>query len=164
MFLCHISNFYSIMKKILYFTLLLSSFLLVNAQNNQPQEMSTQQISGSPTSVQIHNATSTQNDHTFTISFDILNKRGVQPDIHYGVALVRNIDNRQEILDEKVYEDVLTLRENEKLHKVVSYIAPENFSGDFSLRIISKTSRAVPLAFDTINMLLLESQIMDILK
>lgn len=138
----------------LFFVLIYSMYIgtsFVSAQNNnQTVATSSQMKAETIATVNITNVKPIQNsfdNHVFTIFFDISNRIGIQPDVHYGVSLVKIDGNKQEIVDEKVYDEVLTLGEGVTLHKRIIYKAPENFSGTFSLMLVSRNSRAIPLSF-----------------
>lgn len=73
----------------------------------------------------------------FEIAFDILGKQGYQSDVKYAVNLAKKdeANNRQVIVDQKIYEETLSLNEGEKLHKDISYMAPNYLSGEFGIYI-----------------------------
>jgi hypothetical protein len=97
--------------------------------------------------VNIEHATVTaQKGSTFTIDFDLTNRVGVQPDVHYGVSLVRISGGAITTFDEHVYDETLVLGANASVHRTVTYSAPENFSGQYSLMLLSKSSSGIPFA------------------
>ncbi len=87
-----------------------------------------------------------QNGNTFNISFDISNRIGVQPDVHYGISLAKVSNTTSRTVDEHVYGESLVLNEGVLIHKDITYQAPETLSGTYSLRILLKSSRGVPYA------------------
>ena len=97
--------------------------------------------------VNIYNATSTQENNKITISFDITNRVGVQPGVKYAVMLVSEKDNKQTIIDEYVYDEVLNLGEHSSIHKTVVYEAPPNLEGKFKVIVFSKNINGFPLSF-----------------
>lgn len=94
--------------------------------------------------VNIYNATTTQNGNDFTISFDLTNRVGVQPGVKYSVNLVQDTKNGQVMVDKHVYDEVINLGENSSVHKVVTYTPPAGVEGEYSLFISSKNSSGFP--------------------
>ncbi len=79
---------------------------------------------------------------TFTISFDITNGKSLQTDVRYAVVL-RNIDNSY-VVDQVVYDDALTILENSKVNKHVSYTPPVSLSGTYNLFITANNGAGFP--------------------
>ena len=87
-----------------------------------------------------------QDDRNFTLSFDISNKTGVQPEIMYGVRLTKISSTTDITVDEKVYDDTFSLGENSSTTKTISYNVPDSISaGIYKLWIDSKNSSGLPL-------------------
>jgi hypothetical protein len=127
-----------------------STFLSVSAQT-------TPSISSTPISapasdqqivvlatVNIYNVTSAQQGDTVTVSFDITNRVGVQPGVKYGLSLVKETPTGQVVVDEHIYDEVLSLGENSSIHKVVTYQAPIYLEGDYKLFISSQNKNGFP--------------------
>lgn len=90
--------------------------------------------------VHIYNAAFTQNENTFSLSFDLTNERGIQPGVKYSVVLVQKTATGQVIVDEHVYDETINLVENSSVHKVISYEAPVTIAGEYTLFVSSKNA------------------------
>lgn len=109
--------------------------------------------------VNIQNATLTsQKGATFTIAFDLSNREGVQPGVRYGVSLVTINKGAVSLFDERVYDDTLTLGVNETVRKTVTYSAPENLSGTYSLLLSSKSSSGIPFGTAVVSTVTLQGR------
>ena len=109
--------------------------------------------------VNIYNATTTaQTGDTFTIAFDISNREGVQPGVRYGISLVKIVGGAIHVADEHVYDETLTLGAGEMIHKTITYTAPANLSGEYSLLLTSKSSSGVPFATGRLGKVVLKGQ------
>ena len=86
-----------------------------------------------------------QKDHDFVLSFDLANRKGAQAGIKYSVRLSKKTKNEMVLYDEKVYDELINLGENSKIHKEISYQAPSNLSGGFELYVFAKNSDGLPL-------------------
>jgi len=91
-----------------------------------------------------------QENNKLKISFDIYNEQGVQPEIKYAVQLVKSKDQKQSLVDQVVYDEVISLREGEVVNKGIDYIAPEFLSGDFSVMLMAKNASGLILAMASV--------------
>lgn len=91
-----------------------------------------------------------QKGNIFNISFSFFNRGGLQTGVKYGVKLVSESKTGQTTIDEKVYDESLTLNSNAEIQKNVVYIAPAFISGSYSLVLTSSNSSGFP--FDFINL------------
>ena len=97
--------------------------------------------------VNIYKATIvSQTGNKVTISFDLANREGAQPQIKYGVELLRETKDGQIHIDEKVYDESLSLSENSQVHKEVIYEAPGNLTGEYAIYVTSKNTSGFPLS------------------
>lgn len=87
-----------------------------------------------------------QSGNTFKLSFNISNREGIQIGVKYGVQLVSETSTSQVAVDEQVYPETLTLAENSSVSREVTYIAPPNLSGTYTLVLSSKNESAFPFA------------------
>ncbi|MFA6077190.1 MAG: DUF2304 domain-containing protein [Candidatus Paceibacterota bacterium] len=96
--------------------------------------------------VNIYNARiESQNENTFNISFDLSNREGVQSGIKYSTVLTKLPSN--EIVDEQVYDETLSLSENETVSKNITYTPSTSLSsGVYTLWIQSKNDRGFSFA------------------
>ncbi len=60
----------------------------------------------------------------YQISFDISNRVGAQPQVKYAVRLTRVSAENETSIDEKVYEEILSLGENTTISKTINYSIP----------------------------------------
>lgn len=87
-----------------------------------------------------------QNGNIFNISFDLNNREILQTGVKYGVKLIPKNSKDQTAIDEKVYDESLTLYENSTIKKEIVYTAPSQLSGNYELFIVSNNESGLPLA------------------
>lgn len=85
-----------------------------------------------------------QKGNVFELSFDITNGKGLQSGVKYSVELIP--DKQHYAVDEKVYDESLTIYENSKISKTITYTAPDSFGGDYNLVINSKNENGFPFS------------------
>lgn len=94
-----------------------------------------------------------QNGNTFTISFDLANREGVQPDVRYAVVLTQN----GKVVDLHPYDDKITLGTNDSVSRTISYTAPATFAGTYSLALSVRNGSGTPFASAAIKNVTLKS-------
>lgn len=150
------------MFKLSLFTI---NFLLLFIQSGFAQEIVTGRINNgneegveviSSNKVVFSNTNVKQNGRVFTIDFDVASTEGLNTDIRYGIALTNETGHVLKIFDEKVYEEALTIGTSRE-HRTVAYQVPDNFSGNFVPRLISKTGQNIPIANISLKNVVLES-------
>ncbi len=77
------------------------------------------------------------------VSFLLTNGKGVQTGVKYSVRLYSKV-NRNIVIDEKVYDEALTLAENSQTQKSIVYVAPATLSGTYSLYLFSNNDVGFP--------------------
>lgn len=82
----------------------------------------------------------------FDIAFDIHNKDGYQSNIKYAVEIYKVINDVQELMDRKVYQEVITLGQDELIKKEIEYVAPSYLVGKFQVWVVARNSAGLPLA------------------
>lgn len=90
-----------------------------------------------------------QDGKTFKISFTMKNGEGTQTGVKYGVKLFSD-DKNQSLVDEKVYDESLTLTPNSSISREITYTPPANLSGNFVLILNSKNTSNFPFAFSVL--------------
>ena len=85
-----------------------------------------------------------QSNNTLKITFNLSNREGVQTGVKYGVKLIKETSKGQFLVDEKVYDESLTLAEHTTITKEITYIAPPNLSGDYTVFVNSKNENGFP--------------------
>jgi hypothetical protein len=127
-----------IYKLSIFALIILLTTLTITLAQEQPQKavlVSTVNIQDTKIKEQVNNI--------FQISFNISNKQGLQSGVKYGVQLVSG-DNNQTVVDEKIYDEVLTVAPNTTINKSIVYSAPENISGNYRLLVIVTNSSGFP--------------------
>jgi hypothetical protein len=107
--------------------------------------------------VNIQNATLSQQGHTLNVNFDLTNRTGAQPDVGYAVQLLIQAGGGQAVADQQVYNDHVSLGENANVHKSITYTAPASLSGTFDVVLVSKNSSGFPFALVNIGKVTLSS-------
>ncbi|MFA6999912.1 MAG: hypothetical protein WC241_02220 [Candidatus Paceibacterota bacterium] len=85
-----------------------------------------------------------QKENVFNISFSLSNGAGLQTGVKYGVKLVQESKTGQMIIDERVYDESLTLNANMTTKKDIIYTAPASLSGSYALMLTSNNSSGFP--------------------
>ena len=80
------------------------------------------------------------------ITFDLSNRTQVQPDVRYSVQLIKQDNGQQIQVDEKIYDENLTLNENQTIKKEITYTAPRYLSGEFQVWLTAKNQNGLTLA------------------
>lgn len=93
--------------------------------------------------VNVRNSSVTYDGNDIRVSFDLTNGKGAQSGIRYGVQLMK----ADTVIDEKLFDEVIDIGENETVSKNVLYEAPNFFQGLHQLRVIVKSESGSPLAF-----------------
>ena len=86
-----------------------------------------------------------QKDNVINLSFDIANKEGVQAGVKYSVKLISETKNGQFSVDEYIYPEVLSLSANTKITKEITYTAPANLNGVYTVLLNIKNESSLPL-------------------
>lgn len=89
-----------------------------------------------------------QVDNAFKIGFTIHNGVGVQTGVRYGVVLADK-GEKQLIVDEKVYDESLTLRAQSSVQKEIFYTAPAVLQGSFMLYVVSYNENGFPFGLSS---------------
>ncbi len=98
-----------------------------------------------------------QNDNTFNVSFDLSNRIGVQTGIKYSIYLS---DSSGNTVDEKVYDDVVSIGENQRITKTAEYTPSFAVpTGKYTLMIRSESSGGLPLAIGTFGLVNITSNV-----
>lgn len=135
------------MKKIFTFLFLFFVTVIflsnnVSAQTNDGVVVSTVSISNTKIV--------SQNNRDFVISFDISNKTGIQPNVRYAIQLAKIPTAKQSIqeqLDEKIYDEALTLGTNAFISKTINYSIPFSIAaGSYRLFLESKNENGLLLS------------------
>lgn len=105
-----------------------------------------------PSSVTIENAKIlSQEENSLNISFEIKNGEEIQPEVFYGVRLVKETDWNQFLVDEKDFDKPLMLEKN-SLNKInIQYIAPTNLKGIHSIYVYTKNNKGFLFNLHKIN-------------
>lgn len=138
-----------------FFGSLLVAFLMlsfVNFQNISAQQTPVEINSETLllATVNIYNATNTKiGNKTYSISFDLTNREGIQSNIRYGVQLIRRYTNKP--IDMYIVNESITLGENSEKKITLEYTIPEYIpDGIYRLLIVTQNQNGLPLAVSPI--------------
>lgn len=98
-----------------------------------------------------------QKENKFNISFMISNGEGVQTGIKYGINLYKLNNEKQVLVDSKIYDDSLTLNSNSKINKDIVYEAPMQLSGDYELYVFGSNDLGLIFSSNKVADIKLES-------
>lgn len=87
-----------------------------------------------------------QDNNNFDISFSLTNGKGLQTGVKYGVKLVSGSGKTQTTVEEKIYDESLTLHENSSIKKTIQYTASNTLDGVYSLFLTSKNETGFPFS------------------
>ncbi|HRH24714.1 MAG TPA: hypothetical protein PLQ20_00015 [Candidatus Paceibacterota bacterium] len=130
------------MKKYLlvFVTIIFTSFLsaqTISAQTHAVKSIAEVNVQGAKIANQI--------GQSINISFTISNGSGIQTGLQYSVRLSSK-SNRSIVVDEKHYDEVLSLPENSSISKSIVYNAPTGLSGVYLLSIGVSNKAGFPFA------------------
>jgi len=100
-----------------------------------------------------------QEKNYLEMSFSISNEMGVQNGVKYGVQLVEQTDKGSFVVDEKVYDESLTLAENSTVIKKISYVAPAILSGSYKIFLVSKNASGFSFDYSYVGIIKLSSSV-----
>lgn len=97
--------------------------------------------------VNIDNAKIISRDgNDFKISFDLSNSRSVQPDVRYGVQVIREEGNKKSVVYKNIYEEVLSLPENYEETKQIDFSLPSFIKGAYKLELVVANTAGLEFA------------------
>lgn len=83
-----------------------------------------------------------QKDNQFTVEFILANGEGAQADVQNRIRLIeKDKDGLMNIVDEKIYDQVIILGDNSETRQKIEYAAPEYLKGEFELWVEAGNSR-----------------------
>ena len=82
----------------------------------------------------------------FTLAFSLTNREGVQSGVHYGIKLVSETPKGQFVVDQEVFDEALTLSAGVVVDREVSYSAPANMEGSYTVFVTSMNENGFPFA------------------
>ncbi len=130
-----LNKYFSIITLLLFFVLA----NIANAQNTSNVTMVADvNISGAKIVDQVGSV--------FNISFVLTNGKSAQNNVYYSVRLSPK-GKPNTILEEKVYDENLTLLENSTTRKTIVYEAPKTLSGDYSLYLFVGNTSGLMLGY-----------------
>jgi hypothetical protein len=99
-------------------------------------------------SVNVQQAQVQQIGNEYTVSFTITNGTGIQTGLRYSVQLLKQDtkNKKQYVVDEKVYDETLTLRENDSVTKQVRYVPPSTLTGPYQMVVAVYNNSGFPFA------------------
>jgi len=86
-----------------------------------------------------------QKDSTFDLGFTLNNREGFQSGVKYSVQLMTRAKEGYIVVDEQVYPETLTLPEFSNTPVFPRYIAPKAIDGTYTLFVVSRNDKGLPL-------------------
>ncbi|KKP67387.1 MAG: hypothetical protein UR66_C0016G0025 [Candidatus Moranbacteria bacterium GW2011_GWE1_35_17] len=88
-----------------------------------------------------------QDVNKFKIKFSLTNGEKSQANVKYSIILVeRNTEGYNMLVDEYIYDEVMSLANNQKIKKEIIYVAPEYLNGKYGIMLQSKNESGLILA------------------
>lgn len=88
-----------------------------------------------------------QTGRDFNLAFTIMNATGTQSEIRYAVVLSQVINKQEVTVDEKTYDDAVSLNQGASIQKTIQYTAPDFLpTGAYKLYVTSQSENGLPLA------------------
>jgi hypothetical protein len=137
-------------------TLFLISSIISLVSVAHAQDAATKVSPHTLATINIQNVAHTQQGNAFTISFDIVNREGVQPGVKYGIALRQKGSDGEVLFDERAESEVLTLGPMETLTRQVTYAAPATLRGTYALYLIARNTDGFTLGSSKVADVILE--------
>ena len=75
-----------------------------------------------------------------TIAFELNNREGIQSNIKYAVNLIQQTENKSILMDQKVYDEKITLGQEETKEKKITYTPPYFLNGTYKLMVEARNS------------------------
>ena len=98
-------------------------------------------------STDVYNVQILENNGTeVTVSFDVYNKEGIQSQIKYAAKLFKETENSSQLVDFKVYDELLSVGNEEQIHREIRYELPNYLNGKFKLYIELQNSEGMLLS------------------
>lgn len=120
--------------KIIFLACLMAMFAIgVNAEENQNvsgKNAETKEMTVATVGI-IDGKVVSQKGNELKIAFNITNGSGAQPGLRYGVMLLRQDGQEMKVLDQQVFDEVISIGENGNIYKEITYVAPESLKGKF---------------------------------
>lgn len=111
----------------------------VSAQENKAITVAT---------VNIYNpAIISQDGANAKLKFTLSNRQNAQPGVRYAVKLSQQENGYENIVDQKIYDETLSLNENENIEKIIEYQAPGYLKGTYQLSIMAQNEAGMLLSF-----------------
>jgi hypothetical protein len=98
----------------------------------------------------VRNCSLVQKDRDVTVDCDITNGKGIQPDVRYAIQLIQGEGDERGVVDTYVFPETLQLKENDSVHKTITYQIPGFFQGAGELWVYSSNSEGVGLAMSMV--------------
>jgi len=98
-------------------------------------------------------------NNVLNIFFKITNREGAQSGIKYSVNLIQKTGKTQTTADEYIYPEVISVGANSVLEKNITYIAPANMNGTYTVVILAKNYSGLPLGITSLGEIELVSTI-----
>ncbi len=102
-----------------------------------------------------------QGANVFNVNFDIVNEWDkTQPGIKYALELYRSTQNGKYLVDNVVFDEVLSLTPGQSVHKELAYHMPESLPGNesYEMQIGLSSEKGMTLAISSAGMLKKDSQ------
>jgi hypothetical protein len=86
-------------------------------------------------------------NNSYEISFDLMNREGIQPHVEYAIELVQKKEKEEVVVDRKTYDEILNIGNKEIISRTVSYQVPNYLSGKYTLFLEAENNAGLRLAY-----------------
>ena len=96
-----------------------------------------------------------QENNRLKVSFELSNPGEPETDVRYSLRLDKKVGGDYYPVDEKIFEEVLSLVKNQTIKKEVEYVVPDFLRGEVKVWLTSKNSAGLPLGIAPLGVIFL---------
>jgi hypothetical protein len=134
-------------RSLAFVVFLVGMGLTVSAASAQTSASSSTVQNVTVATVNVQNARITsQSGNQLSLAFNVTNRTGTQPEIKYGVLVLQQGANGQvTTVDEKTYDQVISLNGNGAAFEEITYTPPAYLSGKYTVMIVAENPEGLLL-------------------
>ena len=99
-----------------------------------------------------------QSGRELRISFDLYNRKGVQPQVRYAIQLQKADGGTPYVVAQKVYDETVTLREDQTISRTVNFVVPAYISGRYDVMVLAMNEQSLPFGINSAGIISFENE------